>query len=95
MLKYDTVHGRFPGTVTSDDSSIIVNGESVKVNTPAEKPLELNILRGRLSTRRILPPSTGAALVLIMWSRCAATLPPSRDGNEGALPLSRAQCTVR
>merc|ERR1711970_222028 len=30
MLKYDTVHGRFQGTVGHDDSSIIVNGETVK-----------------------------------------------------------------
>merc|ERR1712216_1043430 len=30
MLKYDTVHGRFNGTIGHDDSSIVVNGESVK-----------------------------------------------------------------
>merc|ERR1711959_628439 len=30
MLKYDTVHGRFQGTVGHDDSSITVNGEAVK-----------------------------------------------------------------
>lgn len=31
MLKYDTVHGRFNGTVSHDDSSLTVNGETVKV----------------------------------------------------------------
>merc|ERR1712046_270259 len=30
MLKYDTVHGRFDGSVSHDDSSITVNGEAVK-----------------------------------------------------------------
>ena len=32
-VKYDTVHGRFPGVVTSDDeaSTITVNGKTVKV----------------------------------------------------------------
>lgn len=31
LLKYDSVHGKFPGTVTSDASSITVNGHQVKV----------------------------------------------------------------
>jgi glyceraldehyde 3-phosphate dehydrogenase len=30
MLKYDTVHGRFPGTVEAGDGDIKVNGNSVK-----------------------------------------------------------------
>ena len=36
MLKYDTVHGRFDGSVSHDDSSITVNGEAVKVPRIAE-----------------------------------------------------------
>ncbi|MDL2238046.1 type I glyceraldehyde-3-phosphate dehydrogenase [Christensenellaceae bacterium OttesenSCG-928-K19] len=31
MLKYDTVHGRFDGTVSHTDDSIIVNGNEIKV----------------------------------------------------------------
>jgi glyceraldehyde 3-phosphate dehydrogenase len=31
MLKYDTVHGRFGGTVSHTDSSITVNGNEIKV----------------------------------------------------------------
>ena len=31
MLKYDTIHGRFDGEVTSTDNSIIVNGHEVNV----------------------------------------------------------------
>merc|ERR1711959_434846 len=31
MLKYDTVHGRFAGTVSHDDSSMTVNGDKVTV----------------------------------------------------------------
>ena len=27
MLKYDTMHGRFPGTIEYDDNSITVNGK--------------------------------------------------------------------
>ncbi len=31
LLKYDSVQGRFPGTVDSDGDSLIVNGKSIKV----------------------------------------------------------------
>lgn len=31
LLKYDSVHGRFNGTVTSDDKNIIVNGKAIRV----------------------------------------------------------------
>lgn len=38
LLKYDSVHGKFPGTVEVGDNSIIVNGKSIKVT--AEKDPE-------------------------------------------------------
>lgn len=41
LLKYDSVHGRFDGTVSFDESNIIVNGKPVKVlahRNPAELP---------------------------------------------------------
>jgi glyceraldehyde 3-phosphate dehydrogenase len=31
LLKYDSVHGRFPGTVEAGDGAIIVNGQQIKV----------------------------------------------------------------
>ncbi|MFN2350812.1 MAG: glyceraldehyde 3-phosphate dehydrogenase NAD-binding domain-containing protein, partial [Kiritimatiellia bacterium] len=31
MLKYDTVHGRFKGTVESDGSKLIVNGKAIEI----------------------------------------------------------------
>ncbi len=31
LLKYDSNHGRFPGTVSADDNNIIVNGKSIPV----------------------------------------------------------------
>ncbi len=40
-IKYDTVHGRFDGTVESDDSSVTVNGKRIPVlnsRDPAELP---------------------------------------------------------
>ncbi len=41
LLKYDTVHGRFAGTVEATDSALIVNGKEVKVlaeRAPAKLP---------------------------------------------------------
>ncbi|MEA4898351.1 MAG: type I glyceraldehyde-3-phosphate dehydrogenase [Christensenellaceae bacterium] len=41
MLKYDTVHGRFKGTVETTDHSIIVNGHEIPVfseKNPADLP---------------------------------------------------------
>jgi glyceraldehyde 3-phosphate dehydrogenase len=41
LLKYDSVHGRFPGEVSHDDNAIIVNGKSIKVlaeRDPANLP---------------------------------------------------------
>jgi glyceraldehyde 3-phosphate dehydrogenase len=41
LLKYDTVHGRFPGTVEAEGDTILVNGKAVKVlseRSPANLP---------------------------------------------------------
>lgn len=41
LLKYDSVHGKFPGTVTVEGDSIVVNGKSLKVlseRDPASLP---------------------------------------------------------
>ena len=41
LLKYDSIHGRFPGTVESDDENLIVNGKPIRVfaeRNPADLP---------------------------------------------------------
>src|SRR5450830_1285347 len=41
LTQYDTTHGKFPGTVTVDGDSIVVNGDRIKVlaqRNPAELP---------------------------------------------------------
>ncbi|MCX6350461.1 MAG: type I glyceraldehyde-3-phosphate dehydrogenase [Bacteroidetes bacterium] len=41
LLKYDSVHGRFNGTVSHDNENIIVNGKAIRVyaiKNPAELP---------------------------------------------------------
>ena len=45
LLKYDSVHGRFNGTVDSKDGAIVVNGKEIKVTAiknPAEIPHKEN-----------------------------------------------------
>ena len=32
MFYYDTVHGRYPGTVTVDNGNLVVDGNSIKVS---------------------------------------------------------------
>lgn len=36
LLKYDSVHGRFDGTVASSDNGIVVNGKEIKVTAEKE-----------------------------------------------------------
>ncbi len=41
LLKYDSTHRRFPGTVTSDNENLIVDGKKIRclaVKNPAELP---------------------------------------------------------
>ena len=41
LLKYDSIHGRFPGTVEAGDGCIIVNGQTIKIlaeRDPAKLP---------------------------------------------------------
>ena len=41
LTKYDTAHGRFPGTVSVDGDALVVNGDRIKVlavRNPAEAP---------------------------------------------------------
>lgn len=38
LLKYDSVHGKYPGTISSDDSSLVVDGVPIRVT--AEKSID-------------------------------------------------------
>ena len=41
MLKYDSVHGRFDGTVEVKDGQLIVNGNAIRV-TACKNPADIN-----------------------------------------------------
>ena len=36
LLKYDSVHGKFNGTVEATDNSLVVNGKAIKVTAERE-----------------------------------------------------------
>ncbi len=60
LLKYDSVHGRFPGTVSATDTGIVVNGREIRVyaeKEPAKLPWgELGIDIVLESTGRFVDP---------------------------------------
>lgn len=41
MLKYDTIHGQFKGTVDVKDGNLVVNGQTIRV-TACKNPAEIN-----------------------------------------------------
>ncbi len=43
LLKYDSVHGKFEGTVSSDEQSITVNGQRIEVFAEREPKSRLGI----------------------------------------------------
>ncbi|AMM51941.1 glyceraldehyde-3-phosphate dehydrogenase [Rufibacter sp. DG15C] len=55
LLKYDSVHGRFNGTVTADENSITVNGNRIEVHAEREPK---NLPWGKLNVDVVLE-STG------------------------------------
>ena len=36
MLRYDTTHGKFPGTVAAEDGALVVNGHKITIFTEKE-----------------------------------------------------------
>ena len=57
LLKYDSVHGRFKGTVEAGEKSLIVNGKEIRITTgegPGQPPLEGAEVPGRAGVDRLL-----------------------------------------
>ena len=63
LLKYDSVHGRFPGTVTSGEDWIDVGTGKIRVTAeldPSKLPHK-DLYRARAASLSMIPTSTGAA----------------------------------
>jgi len=94
LLKYDTVHGRFPGTVEAEAGALIINGHRVLIVTernPAKLPwANLNIdlvieATGKFTSRSLASAhlQSGARRVLITTASDDADLMVVMGVNEG------------
>ena len=80
-VKYDSVHGRFNGTVESDDSAIIVNGKRVPVvgnRNPAELPWGEMGVEYVLECTGAFPPPRKHRLTLTQVLRSSFSPAPPR-----------------
>ncbi len=110
LLKYDSVHGRFSGTVTADAEGFTVNGEKIKIfeePDPAKLPWsELNVDVVLESTGRFVDPdsagkhiSAGAKKVVISAPAKGGITTVVLGVNEDSLTgsetiVSNASCTT-
>ena len=110
LLKYDSIHGRFPGTVESDDSGIIVDGKKYPVyaeKDPNQLPWgDLNVDVVLESTGRFVDEAgasghlnAGAGKVVISAPAKGAIPTVVLGVNDGTMTgeekiLSNASCTT-
>lgn len=83
LLKYDSVHGLFNGTVTSTDNELIINGKLVKITsekTPENLPWKaLNIDVVIESTGRFLTKETASGHLKAGAKKVILSAPPKTD----------------
>ncbi len=83
LLKYDSVHGLFNGTVTSTANELIINGQSVKITsekTPENLPwAALNIDVVIESTGRFLTKETASGHLKAGAKKVILSAPPKTD----------------
>jgi len=110
LLKYDSIHGKFPGTVSASDNGIVVNGTEIKIyaeRDPAALPWrELGIDVVLESTGRFVDPEnagkhlTAGAGKVVISAPAKGDIPTVVLGvNENTLTgtetiLSNASCTT-
>ncbi len=110
LLKYDSVHGRFNGTVSSDADSITVNGKKIKVfaeKDPAKLPwADLNVDVVLEATGRFTESEKAMAHITAGAKKVVISAPASGDVktivlgvNDHSLDgtekiLSNASCTT-
>jgi glyceraldehyde 3-phosphate dehydrogenase len=82
MLKYDTAHGRFPGTVEAKDGNLIVNGHTIKVTTsmkPSEIPWAENGVEYVIESTGVFTSTEGASEHLKGGAKKVLISAPSGD----------------
>ena len=103
LLKFDSIHGRFPGTVESDDKNLIVNGVKIPVfeeRNPAALPwgdlkVDVVVESTGVFTNRAKDGKAGydshleAGAKKVVISACLLyTSPSPRDGLLSRMPSS-------
>ncbi len=110
LLKYDSVHGKFPGTVEASNDGIIVNGKEIKIyaeREPAKLPWgELAVDVVLESTGRFVDPAGAGGHITAGAKKVVISAPAKGDittvvlgVNEEVLTgneeiLSNASCTT-
>lgn len=81
LLKYDSVHGRFQGTISTTDTDIIANGQSIRITShknPAEIPWKaLGVDIVVESTGLFLTRETASAHLLAGAKKVVLSAPPN------------------
>jgi glyceraldehyde 3-phosphate dehydrogenase len=83
LLKYDSTHGRFPGTVTSDGDFLVVNGQNIQVfseRDPAQLPwakLGVDIV---VESTGLFTDAEGAGKHLTAGAKRVVISAPAKDG---------------
>jgi len=109
MLKYDTIHGRFPGEVSHTEDSIIVNGKAIRVfseRDPAALPWSDVGAEYVIESTGLFTDSAKASLHLKGGAKKVIISAPSSDApmfvmgvnektyNKSMTVVSNASCTT-
>ena len=93
MLKYDTVHGRFKGTVEAKDGNLVVNGHTIKVYTekePAKIPWGANGVDVVCESTGVFTEIATAGLHLQGGAKKVVISAPSKDAPMFVMGVNQA-----
>src|SRR4051812_42303828 len=102
LLKYDSVHGRFPGTVSAEADAIIVNGKKIlvsKIRSPKELPwgklgVEIAVESTGLFTSRISEKG-GFGDHLTAGAKKVLLSAPAKDGVDATIVFGVNEKTLK
>ncbi|MEO1652300.1 MAG: type I glyceraldehyde-3-phosphate dehydrogenase [Bacteroidota bacterium] len=110
LLKYDSIHGKFPGEVSHDEENLIVNGKKIRVyseRNPADLPWESTGVHTVLESTGIFRDEEGAGKHIQAGAKKVIISAPAKGGvktvvlgvNDDTLSgdeniLSNASCTT-
>ena len=66
LLKYDSVHGKFPGEVSSDGDNIIIDGKAIPVTSERDPG---NLKWGDLGAEIVLECNRSKGLIFVLPQR--------------------------